>query len=389
MSQHQLYKSLTLKNLFYIFLLIICFSSCKNNEVKLAETLASGNTLDVKYAQGFSIIDYQDFKLLTVKSPWPDAEQDFTYALVKEGQKVPDGITYTHKINIPLERVVLTSTTFIPAMESLGKTETLVGFPSLDYISSKATRKRIDAGAVRELGANESINTEILLELQPDAVVGFAIDGQNKTFNTIEKNNIPVIYNGDWIESSPLGKAEWLKFFGALYDEINLAEEQFNTIEKDYLNTKELATSAQNMPIVLSGSMFKDVWYLPYGDSWQAQFIKDAYGRYVYDYTRGKGSISLAFERVLDKAQNADVWIGPGSYTSYKSMLEESPHYGQFDAFKNKRIYGSGSVTGETGGMLFYELGPNRPDLILKDLVKAFHPKLLPDYEPTFMKPLD
>jgi iron complex transport system substrate-binding protein len=135
--------------------------------------------------------------------------------------------------------------------------------------------------------------------------------------------------------------------------------------------------------------MYKDVWYLPYGNSWQAKFISDANAKYVYGYTNGKGSISLAFEKVLDKAENSEYWLAPGSFSSYDAMLEASSHYNQFKAFQDNTIFSFASTTGETGGVLYYELGPNRPDLVLKDMVSILHPELLKDYTPTFFKPLN
>ena len=378
-----------MKHLLYLIIITLSFTACKTDSKKLETVLAKGDTLAVNYAKGFTIVDYQDFKILTVINPWPDADKDYTYLLAKDNSAIPESLQFDQKIKIPLKHVVVTSTTHIPSLDMLGEIETLAGFPNLDYVSTESARKRITAGKVKELGANESINTEVLLELQPEAVIGFAIDGQNKTFNTIQKNGIPVLFNADWLEANPLGKAEWIKFFGALYDKQDLATEKFEAIATAYNATKKLAKSASNMPTVLSGSMYKDIWYLPYGDSWQAQFIKDANGKYIYNYTRGKGSISLAFEKVLDKAQNTDVWVAPGSFTTYDAMIEATPHYNQFKAFKDKQIFSFAGVTGETGGVLFYELGPNRPDLILKDLVKALHPELLEDYTPTFLKPLD
>ena len=378
-----------MKHLLYLFVATLCLASCKNDNKKLDPLADNGDTLSIEYAKGFSIIKYDGYAVLTVNSPWPDADKDFTYALVEEGYTLPETLFYDQKVNIPIKRLVVTSTTNIPSLETLGETNTLVGFPNLDYISSEATRKRIDKGDVQELGANEAINTEILLALKPDAVIGFSIDGQNNTFNTIEKNGIPVLYNADWLEADPLGKAEWLKFFGALYGKQDLATEKFNEIVKAYNDTKALAEGAIKKPTVLSGAMYKDIWYLPYGDSWQAQFIADANGDYLFANTSGKGSIALAFENVLDKAQDADVWIAPGSFTSYQAMIDTTPHYDQFKAFNTQKIFSFAGVTGATGGVLFYELGPNRPDLILKDLVKIFHPNLLPNYKMTFLKSLN
>ena len=145
----------------------------------------------------------------------------------------------------PVETLVVTSTTHIPALELLNVESSLIGFPGTDYISSEKTRKRIDDKKIRELGKNEGINTEVLLELNPDVVVGFGVDGVNKTFEVIKKADIPVIYNSDWVESSALAKAEWIKFFGVLFNKEKEADSIFNQIESDYISCKSDGKKSQ------------------------------------------------------------------------------------------------------------------------------------------------
>lgn len=375
----------------YLLLLLfpIFFFSCKTEKNDSSESIPNGKKLDIEYAKGFSVIQYDGFKILEVKNPWPDADKTYTYLLVEEESKVPDNISYDQKVNIPVKSIVVTSTTHIPSLVTLGEESTLIGFPGLDYISSPEIRSLIENDEIRELGQNESINTEILISLQPEVVVGFAVNGSNKTFNTIEKSGIPVIFNGDWTEESPLGKAEWIKFFGALYDKYEESAQIFDEIEHSYLEAKELAATAVEVPSVLSGSMYKDQWYVPYGNSWSAQFIKDANANYLYSETNGGGSIALAFETVLSEGENANFWIAPGQFRSFHQLNESSTHYNQFNAVKNRNVYTYSNTVGETGGVLYYELAPHRPDLVLKDLISIFHPGLLPDYKPTFFKPLD
>lgn len=367
----------------------ILFLSCNQSKKPEAKTDKAGEMLQVLYAKGFTITDFKSYKIIEVKNPFPNSEKSFRYLLVQKEATVPEGLIYDQKINIPVEKIVVTSTTHIPSLETLNEEESLIGFPSLNYISSEKTRKLISEEKIRELGKNEAINTELLLDLQPDVVVGFAVDGNNKTFNTIEKSGIPVVYNADWTEATPLGKAEWIKFFGAFYNKSEEAEEAFNSVAKSYNEARELASEQDEEPTVLSGAMYKDVWYLPYGNSWQGQLLKDANAQYLYADTKGDGSISLSFEQVLEKAQKADFWIGPAQYTSYQQMLENSQHYAQFKAFQNKNVYTFSSKKGETGGVIYYELAPNRPDLVLKDLISILHPDVLPQHELVFFEALD
>ncbi|MGW1456222.1 ABC transporter substrate-binding protein [uncultured Salegentibacter sp.] len=382
-------KIKTLKAL-NLLLLFLVFSACKNEQKdKNNGSEEPQDSVELKHATNFSISDFGDYYILKIETAWPDAEKAFTYLLTKENTEIPSGLDYDKKVQIPIEKMVVTSTTHIPALEALNEENSLKGFPGLNYISSEKTRKLINSGKIKELGKNENINTEVLIDLDPEVVIGFAIDGNNKTFETIQKTGIPVMYNGDWTEKTPLGKAEWIKFFGVFYDKLDEAEKIFNKIETDYTEAKELAKSAAETPKVLSGAMFKDQWYLPHGNSWQAQFIKDANANYVYADTQGNGSMALSFENVLDKAQDADYWISAGQYTSYTQLLKESQHYEQFEAVQNKNVYSVSLTKGETGGVLYFELGPQRPDLVLKDLVSIFHPELLGNYENRFFKALE
>ncbi len=371
-------------SLFFCFLILL---ACKKQSEKTTIN-SEGTPLEIKYASGFNITAYDGFKIIEVNTPWPKAEKSFTYLLVEDKNKVPENIEYDEKVTIPIKNIVVTSTTHIPSLETLQEENSLIGFPNLDYISSKKTRKLINENKIRELGENEDINTEVLLELDPEVVIGFAIKSGNKTFNTIQKSGIPVLYNADWTEENPLGKAEWIKFFGALYGKDKLAKQTFDTIESEYNKAKKIAKKAQNKPTILSGAMYKDVWYLPGGNSWQAKLLKDANTNYLYSDNNEKGSLSLSFESVLEKAKNADFWMAPGSFTTYQQLEDASAHYKRFKAFENKKMFTYAGVKGETGGVLFYELAPNRPDLVLKDLVKIFHPELLQDYETVFLKPL-
>ena len=365
-----------------LFFILISFVSCKKENTT---NLPLGKEIKLKYAKGFTITDLGIYKALEVKTPWPNAESSFKYMLANYG----DDRQADNNISLPIKKIVVTSTTHLPALELLGVEQTLVGFPGTQYISSKKIRSRIDNGDIRELGKNEGINTEVLLELNPDLVVGFGIDGNNKSLDLIERAGIPVIYNGDWVETSPLAKAEWIKFFGVLYNKEKEADSIFNTIEKEYLNAKKIAKNVKNKPTVLSGAMHNDIWYLPNGTSTEAQLLRDANTSYLWNDSKGTGSLQLNFESVFMKAQNADIWLSPSNYSSLEKLKNASAHNAEFKAFKDKNIYSFNNTTGDTGGVLYFELGMSRPDLVLKDLIKICHPELLPDYNLYFFERLE
>jgi iron complex transport system substrate-binding protein len=377
------------KTLFFLIILL-GFASCKNEKSSHSSTATSeGEPIEISYAQGFSITDYGDYKVIEVTNPWPEAGKTFRYALVKDKENFTSEETFDAVVQVPVQNLIVTSTTHIPSLDMLGESDKLIAFPNLSYISSENTRKRIAEGLITEIGNNESINTENVIDLQPDVMIGFAVTGNNKTYETLQRAGIPIVFNGDWTEQNPLGKAEWIKFFGAFFDKNEEAATLFSEIETEYNSIKELAQSATHSPTVLSGALWKDIWYLPEGNSWGARFIADANGTYLWEDSEGTGSIALNVETVLDRAQHADFWIGPGQFTTYKQLEDANKAYTQFDAFNNKTVYSFSSLKGETGGIIYYELAPNRPDLVLKDLAKILHPDLLPDYELYFFRALE
>lgn len=370
---------------FFSLIIVFSFVQCKKEANKI-EVIIPVN--EVKYAKGFSIINYKGFSIVKVSNPWPEANKIYTYILKEKNGIVPDSLKNNLTINVPIKNIVVTSTTHIPSLEMLGEENSLIGFPNLKYISSQKVRALIDAKKVKELGTNQSLNTEVLIDLQPEVIIGYGLDNSNPTLDNLEKNGLKVLLNGDWNEQTPLGKAEWIKFFGALYGKQELANKIFTKIEKDYLKTLEIAKKANSNPTILAGDMFEDKWYLPQGTSWGCQLLKEAKGNYLWAETTGTGSLSLSFETVLEKAKEADLWITSGQFSTLKEMTDANPHYAQFSAFKNKNVYSFSGRKGKTGGVLYYELAPNRPDIVLKDIVKILHPELLTGYKPFFFEKL-
>ena len=377
----------SVQNTALYFLVFLLFIQCKE-ETKKKSTLNSPKN-EIQYAKGFEIYKHQGYSIVKITNPWPEAKETFTYILQEKNGIIPDSLKQFSIIQIPIKSIVVTSTTHIPALELLGVENTLVGFPNTDYISSVKTRKRIDAGKVREVGVNESLNTEVLIDIAPEVIVSFGLTNNNPTLDNLQKSGLKVMLNGDWTEQSPLGKAEWIKFFGAIYGLDSKANTIFSEIEKEYKATLALAKKATTKPTVLSGAMYQEQWYVPQGESWAALFLKDAKSNYLWADSKGTGGLSVPFETILEKAQNADFWIAPGDFSSLKQMSDSNPHYNEFTAFKNKKVYSYSINKGAKGGIVYFELSSSRPDWVLKDLIKILHPELLPNHKLFFFQKLE
>lgn len=369
---------------------LLYFTSCKKaKENKETFPSVAIKKEHLKYAKGFSILYHDNYKEVIVTSPWPKSQDTYRYILLEKGQKAPKTNGKSTTIQLPLNKIVVMSTTNIPSLEYLGIDNKLVGFPNTRFISSEKTRTRIEKGEIKDLNNDLELNMELLLDLQPDLVIGFSVNGNNKVLDQIEKFQIPVVLDGAWTEEHPLGRAEWIKFIAAFFNKQKEADSIFNTVETSYLNAKQLALKVKEKPVVFSGSMFKDVWNIPGGKSFVAKYLYDANTNYLWKDNDANGSLQLNFENVLEKAHNAELWIGAGSFENKAQMQDQHKGYSYFDAFKKNNIYTYTNKVGPEGGLLFYELGPLRPDLILKDIINIAHPGILNKYQNFFFKRLE
>jgi len=366
------------KSLLIFNCIIFLFVSC--NKKKAIEPVNAGKNT-VETAVGFSIEHFEAYTKLTIKAPYLNSEDVYEFKLSRNPKS-------DDMIKIPVENIVVTSTTHIAMLELLGVEDKLVGYPNTDYISSEKTRTLIESGVIKELGHEEQINTELLLDLKPDLVVGFSMNSNNKMYQTIENFGIPVILNGDWLEKTPLGRAEWIKFFGLLFDKEKEAAKIYDQVTTNYNDAKVLAQTAKTKPTVLSGGLYKDIWNLPAGDSFEATFLRDANSEYLWNDSSGTASLSLSIESVYNKGKDADIWLSPSYFSSLEDLKNSNEIYANFKAFQNREIYSFVNRKGPTGGIIYFELAPARPDLVLQDLIKIMHPELLPNYEFTFFERL-
>jgi len=371
------------KKIQIIILLSLLIIGCTSSRSK------DTTSTSAKYAQGFSIESKATYDVLILKNTVPNSQTVFRYLLIGDGIELPEGDTFDGVIRTPVRRIVVCSTTHIAFLEELDAIDDLVGFPETDYISSADARRRIAEGKIIDVGKSQQLNVERILELNPDLVLSFgveSIDGSLKRFN---KRGIPSAFIGEWNEQNPLGRAEWIKVFGALLAKKKEADERFKSIEKKYIETQNSIPNTKTKPTVIAGAIYQDAWYLPGGNSYLAQLFKDANTNYLWKDDVQTGSLALSIETVLEKGQQADYWFAPGQHTSYSILEEEHVLYSKFKATQTKSIFTYSKSKGSTGGLLFFESGATRPDLVLKDIIHHLYPELYTAYTPTYFLPLD
>ena len=375
------------ENTGYILLIIILSAASCTSKKETSQVVSSESSL--KYASGFSWRSNGNVKYVTVNYPYQGATEGYQYMLVPDGEEVPDHDDKIQVIRTPVKKIVCTSTTHIPLLDYIGETNSLIGFPTTDYISSEEMRKRVDGEHVTDLGIDKGMNIELLYSLHPELVMGYTMSNDLGQLKKIRELGIPVVINAEYLEKHPLGRAEWIKFVALFYNKEKAADSVFTLIEKEYLATQEMVKNSSEKPTVLSGIVYGDVWFMPAGKNYAAKLFNDAGMDYLWKDTESNGFLELSFESVYTKARNADFWIGVGSFNSLQEIQAAESRYGLFKPFKQKQVYTYNARKGAKGGSEFLELGYLRPDLILKDLVKIAHPELLPDYELFFHKRLE
>ncbi|MEP2771367.1 MAG: ABC transporter substrate-binding protein [Fulvivirga sp.] len=355
--------------------IIVCICSCSNkkNPEEVFNPDSTGSKMELSYASGFEVTYKNGATWVEVPQPFQGAEKGFTYLLVDKGAEIPAHDSDVQVIEVPIDKIVCTSTTHIPLLDYLDESEALVGFPTTDYISSTKMRMRIDAGNVMELGVDNEMNLELLVSTEPDMVMAYTMSSDFGQYEQIQQADIPVIINAEYLESHPLGRAEWIKFMALFFKKESKADSVFSEIEKNYNSLKGSVKGVAEKPTVLSGVVYGDTWYMPGGDNYASKIIDDAAGNYLWADDSSSGYLELSFEAVYEKAHQANYWIGVGSYRSLEGMSSTDNRYTDFEAFKNGNVYTYDARKGAKGGSEFLELGYLRPDLILDDLIKILH----------------
>ncbi len=369
---------------YLIFHILSCSGNKPNDSLpKLA--------LKNSYASGFQVFQEEGYKILEVSKAFPGEHRPYTYLVVEDSLAKLPARDFDAVITLPVSKVITTSTSHIPHLDLLGEADKLIGFPNLDLISSHTVRDLIRKRRVQDLGSGAQANIEMMIDLQPNWVMISTLGGDMKNLELLKQSGIAAVINGEYVEQHPLGRAEWIKFTGALLGKYEEAIEVFEEVEKAYLEAKALADEIEEAvkPTVMAGVMYKDIWYVPGSESWGAQLLNAAGGKYIFDDQLGSGSSQLNYEFVLDRAQEAEFWLGASDFKSLSEMKTADERYSAFKAFELGNVYSYTSKKGEKGGIEYFELGYMRPDLILKDLISILHPSLLVNYQPYFYTQLD
>jgi iron complex transport system substrate-binding protein len=339
-----------------------------------------------QHATGFTWKSIGESTLLTVTRPWQGATANdaLHYLLYPRGTTPPGGYDDALAVAVPIESIVTMSTTLLPHLEKLDELGTLVGIDSLAYVYSQQVRELGASGDVAEVGSGSTVDVERVLTLDPDIALVNSYGGEWDADPYLIRAGVPTVVAGDWVEETPLGRAEWILFTALFYDKLDEGRELFRAIEAEYTALAAQAREQSAKPTVLINAPYQGTWYVSGGQSYAAAFIRDAGGEYVWSDDPTTGALYLDFETVFAEAADADIWINPGTWSSLADGRAEDERFTRFEAFAAGRVYNNNARVAEGGGIDYFESGAANPHVVLKDLIWAFHPELVPDYTPYY-----
>ena len=371
-----------------LFLFIIVLSACSAAPAAQApaETMPATElrAFPIRFAQHFTLEYGDGYKKLTVLQPWAGASEPLTYLLVPRGEAAPTDAGNALVIETPVRSFVAMSTTYFPFLENIGKLDALVAVDDATYVYNPTVREKAASGEIAVVGGGmggPSANIESLLELDPDVIMTSASGiPELDVYPKLEEVGLPVVINGDYLEQTPLGRAEWGIFIAAFFDLEQQASQQFDALVQRYEEVQALAAGVQERVTVFTNTDFQGTWYVPAGESYAAILLKDAGAEYLWEDQPGTGALPLSFETVFEKAKDADFWLNPGFAASLQDLLAMDARYAEFKAFQTGQVFNYNAKVTDTGGMDYFESGVANPDVILKDLIKIFYPELLPEH---------
>jgi iron complex transport system substrate-binding protein len=283
------------------------------------------------------------------------------------------------------------STTYVAMIEALGEENTISGVSGKGYLFSEKLHRNLYKGLIADVGSETNLNKELIIKISPDLLMMYGIGSESVGYIAkIRELGIKVMFNADYLENDPLGKAEWIKLFGALYCKDKMADSIYKSETEDYNNLRSyISKKIESRPKVLLGLPFNDTWYISPGNSFINQIISDAGGDYLWKGTKSNISMPFGIENVYLKAFSADYWLNTGSAGTKNEISFVDPRLKELPCFKKGNLYNNDKRINKDGGNDYWESGSIYPHVILKDISAILHPDLFRDYELFYYRKLN
>lgn len=329
-----------------------------------------------EYATGFDIVGAENTEstIIHVRNPWQGAQDvEMSYFVARNGEQVP---TDFNGVVIPAgaKRIVCMSSSYIAMLDALHQVDRVVGVSGINFISNPYINQHKET--IKDMGAE--MNYELLVGLNPDLVLLYGIgDAQSTVTDKLKELNIPYMYVAEYLEESPLGKAEWLVALSELTDSWELGIKTFQVIPERYNALKQLTAGVDYRPTVMLNTPWNDSWAMPSVKSYVARLVEDAGGDYIYKKNTSNGSEPIGLETAYGLIREADVWLNVGMATTMDELKTMNPKFKDAKAIRENKVYNNNLRTTPGGGNDYWESGAVRPDIVLRDLIKILHPELI------------
>ena len=364
-------------------LLVLCFA-----------TASSLQGLSVEYAEGFSVEERSGYTLLHVHPPAGPDSNTLTYVLVpRESQKIPTTSELKQSLRLdahpqivttPIENLIPLSTTFLPPLLWFDAKDSLKAIDKLEHIYNPELRGLVKRNNIPQVGNGPTLDLEMVVQFQPAPVMANVTQGAWNVVPKLRQASVPVILNADYLETTPLGRAEWIKFIGLLLGREDAAERRFNAVEQRYKElvqmVAEYQSSEQERPQVILNRPMNGRWVVPGGRGYMARFITDAGGVYLWKDAEQSSSLVLDVEEAYVRALQADFWLHQYDRNSLQEIASADQRLSRIKAFRKGNVVNNDARVNAAGSNDFFESGPYQPHIILEDLISLFYPPLLPKH---------
>lgn len=362
----------------------LLFCGCQSPGSRRSGAAAVGDTIKPRYATLLRYIEGPGWEVAEVLDPWHRGQVLQRYVMVPRGKKLPQSLPEGTLVRVPLERAVAFSAVHAALLADCGRLRQVAGMTDVDYVLAPVVRQAISSGRIRNVGSAMSPDVERILGVHPDGVLVSAYEQSD--YGALSRTLVPLIVCADYMETTPLGRAEWASFFGRLFGCRAATDSLFRQAEGAYGQLRRRVAGIKSRPAVLHDKKDGASWFVPGRCSTVGQLLADAGGRYVYPDNDKSGSVALDFEAVYACAAQADVWVvkyGAPVDLTRTALAADYPPYRRFTAWQHGRMYGCNTLK-----VPYYDETPFHPERLLADWIKMLHPEVLPQYKLRYFKPM-
>lgn len=370
-----------IKNIIFGALVVLLVVACQGGKTASGE---GGDTLQMKYAELLTIVKHNDgaYTEAIIENPWKKGTTLHKYILVPKGKegdetvaRLKDDIrenatlqmgSHCDIVRTPLESNVVFTAPHCQLMYELGCKNAITGVCDKDYINIPDIKERVDCGSSMQP------DIERIIALKPEGLFISPFENSGG-YGKLDKLHIPIIETADYMETSPLGRAEWMKFYGLLFKSEERSDSLFSSIEKEYLALKTEAAKLPQGLSILTERKMGSVWYVPGGKSTMGILLKDANAKYIFADDTHSGSLAYGPERILSKGTQIDVWAF--KYFGGKA-LSKSDLLAEYEGYKALKTFNQNSIFQvDTSTQPYFELTSFHPEILLREFIILAHPK--------------